>query len=260
MTREHDVAARLARYYDLDLGSEQPDVDLYRALASAANGPVLELAAGSGRIAVALAAAGHEVVGIDHDAQMLARARDSWAQVSGARKGDLTLIEADITSVELDRRFSLVILALNTLLMLPGREAQVAALHTMARQLAADGRAVLDVWLPSPDDLALYDGRLTLEWTRTDPQSGETVAKLVAARHDAAAEMATVETFFDVWPQVAGPLRRVARVDQLSFIGSHELLTLVEEAGLRPDVVAGDYSLGTFGPGSERMVLICGLL
>ena len=68
-------AAALARLYDLDLHDDPGDLDLYLALADRAGGPILELAAGTGRLAVPLAAAGHRVTAVDLDPAMLDRAR-----------------------------------------------------------------------------------------------------------------------------------------------------------------------------------------
>jgi SAM-dependent methyltransferase len=264
----------LARLYDLDLSGDQPHLDMYLALAAASDGAVLELAAGTGRLAVPLAQAGHRVTAVDRDPQMLSRARAHWSewreaansgQTSGVSAGvsaggSLETIEADITALELDRRFGLVVLALNTLLMLPGREAQLAALSAMAGHLAPDGRAVIDVWLPGPDDLELYDGRLSLDWLRQDEQTGRSVAKLFSARYDAAHATARVLTIFDSWPAPGGGLRRVSREDELWLLSAHELLAMTRQAGLVPTVVGGDYGLGGFGTGSERLVLVCGLL
>ncbi len=58
---------RLARYYDLDLQDDPGDLDLYLAMAERTGGPVLELAAGSGRLAVPLARAGYAVTAVDND-------------------------------------------------------------------------------------------------------------------------------------------------------------------------------------------------
>ncbi len=58
--------AALARLYDLDLVEDPGDLDLYLALATRTGGPILELARGTGRLAVPLAAAGHDVTGGRH--------------------------------------------------------------------------------------------------------------------------------------------------------------------------------------------------
>jgi SAM-dependent methyltransferase len=173
------IGAALARFYDLDLLDDPSDVPMYLALAAKSGGRVLELCAGSGRISVPLAAAGHSVTAVDRDPNMLDRARRAWKR-HPARKagGSLKLIEHDITLLDLEDRFDLVIVALNSLVLLDGQAAQEAALRTIARHLAPGGRAVVDVWLPDDGDLELYDGRLMLEWVRRDPDSGAWVAKI----------------------------------------------------------------------------------
>ncbi len=69
------TAAALARLYDLDLQDDPGDLDLYLALGDRADGRILELAAGSGRLAVPLALAGHPVTAVDIDRAMLDRGR-----------------------------------------------------------------------------------------------------------------------------------------------------------------------------------------
>jgi SAM-dependent methyltransferase len=255
------AAARLARWYDLDVESYQDDLALYGALADRLGGSVLELAVGSGRIAVPLAAAGHRVTGVDRDRHMLARARSAWeARGSNAGDGTLELVEADVTELDLGQRYELVILGFNGLLALPSRDLQAACMRVMAAHLAPEGRAVLDVWLPSPDDLAIYDGRLTLDWLRHDPGTDQQVAKLTSARYDPATATAQLVTFFDTWAPAGGPASRVTREDTLRLIGASELLDLVAHAGLSVETAAGDHEMNEFGPGSDRIVLVCTLL
>jgi len=249
--------ADLARYYDLDVADEHSDVAMYLALASASDGPTLELACGSGRICVPLAAAGHRVTGVDRDPDMLSRAREGWTTYTqrNTAAGSLELIEADMTRLALDQRFDLVILALNGLLLMPDRDAQESLLHTLREHLSPDGRAVIDVWLPTPEDLALYDGRMIVEWVRHDEATGESVSKTTAARYEHATAQATIETFFDAWLQAERP-RRSYRRDEIRFTSAAELLALVESVGLRPQMVAGDYSMSEFTPDSERLIVV----
>src|SRR5262249_14375960 len=94
--------AALARLYDLDLSEDPGDLVLYLALASRTGGPIVELAVGTGRLSVPLAEAGHQVIGVDHDPAMLARARARRADAarpatSGA--SGLRLVEADMVEV-----------------------------------------------------------------------------------------------------------------------------------------------------------------
>src|SRR4029077_545947 len=73
--------------------------------------------------------------------------------------------------------YRLAILGLNSILLLAAAERQRSALEAMANLLAPGGLAVVDAWQPSPTDLVAFDGRLSLEWLRTDPQTGRQVNK-----------------------------------------------------------------------------------
>src|SRR6187399_3378698 len=89
------TAAALARLYDLDLQDDPGDLDLYLALADRADGAILELAAGTGRLAVPLAVAGHPVTAVDLDPAMLERAR-TRRDAAGLGDDRLRLVEADL--------------------------------------------------------------------------------------------------------------------------------------------------------------------
>jgi len=255
------LAGDLARYYDLDLRDDPGDLDLYRALLTRLDGPVLELAAGSGRLAVPLALAGHEVVALDNDPAMLARTAAAWAARRGRRPAArLRTVEADLTTVRLDERFGLVFIGLNSLFLLPGPAAQAAAFVTIAAHLRSDGIAVVDVLLPDADDLSLYDGRLLVEWVRDDPETGEQVVKLASARHDAATATVDLTQLFDASPRDGGPVRRAIRTDRLHLVNVRELTLLAEAAGLVVEDIVGDYQMGPIGPGVERAVLLARLV
>jgi SAM-dependent methyltransferase len=247
----------LARYYDLDLEDDPGDREMYLAFADANDGPILELMAGSGRVAVPLAQAGHHVTAVDRDAAMLARAASRWQRVRPlARGGELELVEADVTTLKLAERFGLVIVALNGIVLLDDRDGQHDLFQAIARHLAPAGTAVIDVWLPSPEDLVLYDGRLILDWVKDDPETNRHVAKQTAARYQSATRTATVTSIFDEWLDGETPTRTV-RADTISFTSADELQAFARAAGLEIDTLAGDYEMGHFGGDSERVVMVC---
>jgi SAM-dependent methyltransferase len=251
----------LARYYDLDLSEDPGDVALYRALGRRAEGPILELGVGSGRVAVPLAFDGSEVTGIDSDPAMLARATDRWARARGrTTAGSLELKLDDLLDAHLGPRFALVVVALNTLLALGTAERQAGALRAVRRHLRPGGLAAIDVWIPAADDLRHYDGRVLLEWIRDDPESGDRIAKSSSATYDRATETLEVHAFFDAWSPQGGAVRRVARSDRLRMIGADELVRLAGDAGLKVEQLGRDYELNAFGPGAERAVLVAGLV
>ncbi len=251
------AADALARLYDLDLASDPGDLDLYLALAARTGGPLLELAVGTGRVAVPLAASGLRVTGVDLDPAMLARARSAGDAAGRATARRLRLVEGDARTIRLDDAgaYRLASIPLNSIFLVGGRADQAAAVRTLADHLAPGGLAVVDVWLPDADDLSRYDGRLVLEWVRDDPATGHTVTKTGAAEFDAASGVVSLTTIFEGGLPGEPPARWV-RTDRLRLVGPDELAAFAEGAGLVVEELAGGYDLGALGPGADRAVLV----
>lgn len=249
-------ADALARLYDLDLVEDPGDLDLYLALAARTGGPILELAVGTGRLAVPLAQRGYDVTGVDLEPAMLARAR-ARARARAGATADMHLIEGDARTLRLPDAgsFRLAILALNSLFLMGGRADQQAVVETMAAHLAPGGLAVIDVWLPDADDLARYDGRIMLEYPRRDPATGRHVVKIGSAIHDAATATVRLTTIYEEGDP-GQPASRWIRRDLMRLVGADELRSFALAAGLIVESIAGGYDLEPFGPGAGRAVLI----
>jgi len=258
--QDAETRAALARLYDLDMADDPGDLDLYRALAQRTGGPILELAVGSGRLAIPLAAAGFAVTGVDNDPAMLDRARAA-AAVPGpgrTRKGRrLDLIQADLIGLSLPAAgsFRLAFIALNSVLLLASRAAQREALRTLARHLAPGGLAVVDVWQPGAEDLARFDGRIILEHARPDPETGRIMTKASSAQHDPSSQLVTLTTIYEEGAQ-GGPPVRWLRTDRLRLVSADELVGFAEDAGLEVENLAGDYDLAPIGPSTDRAILV----
>ncbi len=255
-----DTAAALARLYDVDLIDDPGDIDLYLALAARTGGPILELAAGSGRIAVPLARAGYEVTAVDNDPAMLARLRHRLEEMATGEPevaGRVHLVERDLVGLDIpgSPKFGLAVLALNSILLLDSREKQRAALETMARHLAPGGVAVVDVWLPAANELARYDGRLSLEYVRTDPETDLIVTKIASAEHEPTRGHVELTSIYEEGEQ-GGPTRRWVRQDRLRLLEADELSEMAEEAGLIVEILAGSYDLEPLVNHDERVILI----
>lgn len=251
------VRAALARLYDVDLLEDPGDVDLYLALARRAAGPVLELACGSGRLAIPLAAAGHAVTGVDLDAAMLDRARRAAGTAAPATLRGLRVVEADLVDLRLADAgiYRLAFIGLNSLFLLASRDRQRAALETLARHLAPGGLAVVDVWQPDAEDLARFDGRVMLEYARTDPETGNLVVKTSSAQYDPTSQIVELTTRYEEGRPGEAPVRWL-RVDRLRLISADELTGLAGDVGLHVETLAGGYDLEPIGPASERAILL----
>jgi SAM-dependent methyltransferase len=140
-------------WHDVECGAYSADLPLWRHLASEAGGPVLDVGAGTGRVALDLVRAGHDVTALDIDAELLAELE--------RRAGDLPVrtLVADAAGFDAGTTFALVAVPMQTIQLLPEREGFFAS----ARRAVAPGglvalavAAVLesfeaDVELPPPD-------------------------------------------------------------------------------------------------------------
>ena len=117
------------------------------------------------------------------------------------------------------------------------------------------GIAAVDVWLPEPDDLARFDGRLIFEYERREPETGHRVTKLAAARFDPTTAIVDLTAIYEEGPDGGSTIRWIRR-DALRLIGPDDLVSMAEDAGLVVEQIGGSYDLDPIGLGSERAVLI----
>ena len=139
------VAARYDEVYaDLD------PTDAVEALVRLAGGrgPVLELAIGTGRIALPLAEQGVEVHGVDASEAMVERLR---AKPGGDR---IPVTMGDFAEVPVEGRFPVVFVAFNTFFALESQEQQVRCFENVAAHLTDDGVFALEAFVP---DVARFD-------------------------------------------------------------------------------------------------------
>ena len=252
-----DPFAAVAPFYDLDLLGYDEDVVLYRQLAAASGGPVLELGCGTGRVALALVADGIEVVGVDISVAMLKIARD---RAAGTSPGP-TWVHDDFRTLALDREFPLVVVPLGGLQHMKELDDLVAAFASIRHHLAPDGLAVVDTEAPLPDDFAPGPQPLIEHWTRewfAEPGGAvATVSKLVSVEAHPAESRRSVTWHFDVQGADV-PLRRVTAQFDLRTITLGELEMAGRLAGLELTAAWGDYEMTPFDDGAQRLVTAFG--
>ncbi|MCX4750375.1 class I SAM-dependent methyltransferase [Kitasatospora sp. NBC_01287] len=115
---------------------------LSRLTGSAPPGPVLELGVGTGRVALPLAARGHQVHGIDAAKTMVEQLR---AKPGGEQ---LTIRIGDFAEVEQEEEFALVYVANGSFFELASQQDQLRCFARVARRLRPGGLFVLDAHLP----------------------------------------------------------------------------------------------------------------
>ena len=150
-------------WHDLECGGYREDLSLWRTLAGVTGGPVLDVGAGTGRVALDLAARGIPVVALDADAALL----EALEQRADGRP--VETVVADARTFALARRFPLVLVPMQTLQLLGGSSGRVAFLRRALDHLAPGGLLAvaladaLDCFdeeheLPPPPDTCEVDG------------------------------------------------------------------------------------------------------
>ena len=233
---------RIADVYD-EWYAEAPfleteaSVDLLAELAG--DGPVLELAIGTGRLALPLAQRGIDVRGIDASEEMVARLR---TKAGGA---DIPVAMGDFADVDIEGSFSLVYIAFNTIFALLTQDDQVRCFANAAEHLGDGGTFLIEVFFP---DLTRFDRNQRFQ---TNSVSTSEVS-LDASRHDVLAQR--VDSVHVVLTETGTKLYPV----NLRYAFPSELDLMARLAGLELKHRWGGWRREPFDADSRRHVSVYG--
>jgi SAM-dependent methyltransferase len=117
-------------WHDLECGGYVEDLPLWRELAAATDGAVLDVGAGTGRVTLDLARRGTPVVALDADGDLLAELARRAAGLA------IETVTADARDFSLGRRFGLILVPMQTVQLLGGAEGRARFLACAREHLA----------------------------------------------------------------------------------------------------------------------------
>jgi SAM-dependent methyltransferase len=237
--------------------SVEGDVEFFRSLARDDGGPILDVGCGTGRVSVALAADGHEVVGLDLSGPMLGLAERRRATLRSEVAARLAFVQADMTDFDLGRAFALIVVPFRVFQFALSPEAQRSTLAAMHRHLATGGELVLD----------LFDPRLDLCLPDAAPPPSLEVVRHPATGNDVRIERLErindpVNQLFDeVWQtteiDAAGhPIRSLRETLSLRWTYRWEMRHLLELAGFEVVAEFGDFKGSPPAYGREQVWVV----
>jgi SAM-dependent methyltransferase len=244
-------------FYDLMHGDATADLPFWLAQAARFGGPILELAAGTGRITLPLALAGHEITGVDLSSAMLGEARRKSAEMAGRVTGGIpvTWVQADIRDFDLRRDFNLIIFPFNTLCHLLTIGSLEACLACVRRHLRLGGRFIVDMFVPNLSIL-LHDSAGRYEYGEyDDPDSDGVVSISTGNQYDSATQINHV-ILYETRP---GRDETAVGTLEMRMYFPQELDALLSYNGLRVIEKYGDYDELPFGPDAPKQLIICEL-
>ncbi len=240
--------------YDATAQGVPGDVEFFVQLAKEAHEaglPVLELACGTGRVAIPIAREGVRVVGLDRSPAMLGRAREKSIGLSSVR-----WVEGDMRDFDLPERFGLIFIPFRSFQHLLTVEDQLSCLSCIRRHLAPAGRLAINIFNP---DIVLIVNWLTarkgsLELTRQGDAQGDRWKRWESVDFMPATQRHDV-TFVDERLDGDGVVvSRVYRGLKLRYTFRYEMEHVLIRAGFQIEALYGDFSGSAFEDTSPEMV------
>lgn len=244
-----------ARFYDAayaGLRDPSGDAAWYARLAREADGPVLELGVGTGRVLLPVARelepSGVACVGLDRSPAMLAALR------AKGLPANLRLVEAPMQTFDLgDGRFALVFAAFRVFQHLYTVEDQLRCLAAVRRHLRPGGSFAFDVFLPRLDRTAIEE-EPEAEDARWE-EGGEEVVRFASVRRELDRQLLHVCMRYERRRDGAVLGEDVATFDMRYFF-RFELEHLLARAGFDDVALYGDFRGTPFGPGATDLVVV----
>ena len=251
-----------AEIYDSVYSYVTDDIPFYVEEALRAGGPVLELGCGTGRVAIPIADAGVDVVGLDSSPAMLEVARRK-IECSSEGANHLTLVEADMRDLAsldtldiVDKKFGLAIIPFRGFLALLSVEDQIRTLDGIRRRLIPGGRLVFNVFVADAHML-VQEGDVPYHLRDvTDSETGRKLVLWQQSTYDHYNQVTSVRIIVEELDDSGAVNRRTYKDFQLRYAHRWEIEHLLVRCGYEVLDLFGDFDRSPFDESSTEMVWV----
>lgn len=256
MKKEH----LYAKFYDLEYENKKDDVDFYYKLAQKIEGPILECGCGTGRILIPIAKSGKEIWGFDTNASMLDIVKNKTQSLKKVKifQDDVTKFSSPILN---NKKFDFIFFSFDGLSYLAHKEGsyytakesqerQREAFKNISAHLQPDGLFAFDLF--SSNDLSK---EYVVRHHFSRAIKNETW-NLFSAIHVPIKRIFQIHYFMEILKTDGSPKRWHYPIAayQATF---QEIKSLLNEVGLRPIKIYGNFDLEPYRNRSEQMIFIC---
>lgn len=251
-----DIYADFSKFYDIYVGGWLEDLPFYFKYAGGLHTPILEIGAGSGRLTIEFARAGHSVVAVDISASMLAILKSRLIQETEDVRKRIKIVEADAEILELRNKYELIIVPFFTFNYFLTSQAQTSALRQLAQHLMDKGTILLDVFIPfsrikecSPEPVLRVD---TIESDTDNKIRGWNIYSMDLER-----QIETRRHIFEV-TKPDGTVSKKEFVTMRRYSFRPELERIFSDEGFLVESVFSDYDEKKAEPDSEHLIYMLG--
>ncbi len=227
---------------------ERQDVSFFVEAAKEADGRVLELGCGTGRVLIPTARAGVEITGLDASRHMLAVCKIRLQEESAEVQSRVKLVEGDMRDFSMDRSFSLITIPFRPFQHLTTVEDQLDCLGSIQRHLKPGGRLILDLFNPSLEALTRDNLGQEIadepEFSMPDGRKVKRSSKIVSRDHFN--QLTKVELIYDVTYR-DGREERLIHAFPMRYLYRFEAEHLLARAGFEVENVYADYDKRPYG-------------
>ena len=246
---------RWAEIYDSVYAHVRDDIPFYVEEGRRADGAVLELGCGTGRVTLPVAEAGVDVTGLDISGAMLAVARRKMGRL-GQGAVEPQLVQADMRDFSLDRRFGLVTVPFHGFQDLMSVADQVRTLGAVKRHLAPSGRLILNVFAPDPNMLTRDGDSPFLFSAVTGPESGDRLVLWQQSRYDTYNQIVDVRLIVETLDRSGTVVGRSYQDVRMRYSHRWEVHHLLNACGFEVLDLFGDFEGSPFDENSTEMVWV----
>ena len=231
------------------------DIPFWVREAKSCGGPVLELGCGTGRVTIPVAQAGVPITGVDNSPAMLSKAR-AGARKLGLAKEMLKFRLGDMRDFRLGQKFPLVIVPYRSFQLLLSVADQRQALENIKRHLAAEGRLIIDLFVPDQERLIRESSSPVFRRKIVDGATGRRLRVSEQNQHDPFGQIINARTILEEVDVEGGRTDRREVAYQLRYLYRFEAMHLLEAAGYRVVELYGDFNRGPFDEASSEMIWV----
>jgi len=212
--------------------------------------PILDVAAGTGRVAFTLARDGQEVVAIESSPSMLAEAQRKLELEPPEIRERITMIQGDMTNFQLEKKFSMIIIP-NSFGHALTTDTQLSTLRCIHKHLAETGLFLLDLY-PG----ALQNEHATFVDSPVPLSNGRTVERHGEIYTDFTQQLMQVDLRYIIRGSNKEIIDEVKVVSSAAILFNREVDLLLKMTGFEVVEELGSFEGQTYSPESGRRIMI----